>query len=52
MQEAVLKIQKLVMPPEGFEEGGCPEDMMKQMLLERLERYLSKRGRRISAGDF
>lgn len=26
MQEAVLKIQKLGVPPEGFAEGGCPED--------------------------
>ncbi len=26
MQEAVLKIQKLGVPPEGFEDGGCPED--------------------------
>lgn len=26
MQEAVLKIQKLGVPPEGFEDCGCPED--------------------------
>ncbi len=26
MQDAVLKIQRLGAPPEGFEDGGCPED--------------------------
>lgn len=26
MQEAVLKVQKLGAPPEGFESGGCPGD--------------------------
>lgn len=26
MQEAILKIQKIGAPPEGFESGGCPED--------------------------
>ncbi len=26
MQDAVLKIQKLGAPPEGFEDSGCPED--------------------------
>ncbi len=26
MQEAILKIQKIGAPPEGFEDGGCPED--------------------------
>lgn len=26
MQEVVLKIQKLGVPPEGFEEGGCLEE--------------------------
>ena len=26
MQEAVLKIQKLGVPPEGFEDAGFPED--------------------------
>lgn len=26
MQEAILRIQKIGAPPEGFEDGGCPED--------------------------
>ncbi len=26
MQEAILKIQKIGAPPEGFEDGGCLED--------------------------
>ena len=26
MQEAVLKIQKLGVPPEGFEDAGFPEE--------------------------
>ena len=26
MQEAILKIQKIGAPPEGFEDGGCSED--------------------------